>query len=339
MTSFAWPCIAALGLCACSGQRASAPSAPSAVAPSAESTPAPSGSAPATSGAAAPADSAAAPKAPKTGGHYVISAPPHNLEVAADTGARITEFSLDGRNVFATPNDDAYSYGVTFWPSPQKPWGWPPPEEIDVGPYAGRQNGNVLELTSAPSPRVGLRVTKTIRVDPATGTVHIDYSMHNVKDVPVEVAPWENARVRGGGLTFFPIDGKPAKPSTLKLEERDGIAWLEHTPARFKKSGKVFADGKDGWLAHCDGELVAIFEFENVPRNAQAPEEGEIEIYVDSKGKFVEVEHQGRFSRIAPNQSTTWAVTWHLERVPEGTPIKPGSVALVAFVRKTLGKP
>jgi hypothetical protein len=273
----------------------------------------------------------------------VLSAPRRTVEVVADTGARITEFSLDGVNVLATPNDDAYSYGVTFWPSPQKPWGWPPPEEIDIGPYTGLQKGDVVTLTSAPSPRVGLTLTKAVRLDPATGVVHVDYTMHNVRDTPVEVAPWENVRVRPEGITFFPIDGRPAPGSKLKFSVQHGIAVYAHRLERPAVGEKGFANGKGGWLAHVDHPFggngrILILQFEDVPREAQAPGEGEIELYVDGNNKFVEVEHQGRFGKIAPNESVTWSVQWRLERLPADVSASDAS-ALAAFVDKTLGKP
>lgn len=260
--------------------------------------------------------STAAPVPHRDGEGYAIDFPPYRIEVNPNLGARITAFRLDGKNAFADASESPEAFGVTFWPSPQHAWNWPPPEEIDKQPYEAAVRGSTLVLTSRPSARVGLRVTKEISGDPVRGAARVTYVLENVGTTPTKVAPWENARMRPRGTTFFPIDGRPLASSTLTLDVSEGFGFFHHDPARYTTKAKFFADGREGWLAHTDGERLLVFAFEDVPSGSEAPGEGEIEIYVDDAGKFVEVEHQGAYAELAPGASRRWDVTWLLDRLP-----------------------
>ena len=63
---------------------------------------------------------------------------------------------------------------------------------------------------------------------------------------------------------------------------------------------KLFADGREGWLAHVDGDALLVKTFAVVPRAAQAPGEAQIEIYATPAHTYVEVEVQGAYETIAP---------------------------------------
>lgn len=268
------------------------------------------------------------------GDQYVIDFPPYRVEVEPKLGARITGFRLDGKNAFAEPSESPVAFGVSFWPSPQQAWNWPPPEEFDQQPYDAEIRGSTLVLTSRPSARVGLRASKEISADPTRGATRIVYGIENVASAATRVAPWENARTRPHGLTFFPMNGGPRSASTLAIDAADGMGWLAHDPARYTKNGKFFADGAEGWLANTDGERLLVFAFDDVPDGSEAPGEGEIEIYVDGAGKFVEVEHQGPYVELAPGKSLRWSVTWMLERLPADLDVRRGSAALVELARR-----
>jgi hypothetical protein len=139
--------------------------------------------------------------------------------------------------------------------------------------------------------------------------------------------------VRPNGVTFFPST-VPALPiSTLKIAPVEGIVWFSHVPAAIKESGKLFADGSEGWIAQVEGDLVFVKIFPDVPREAQAPGEGEIEIYVHESGRFVEVEQQGAYVEIAPGGSSMWTVRWLVRRLREGIGPPRQNGKLVDYVR------
>jgi hypothetical protein len=271
----------------------------------------------------------------QAGDRYLFEWDRYAFEVAPRTGARITAFRVDGINILAEPSDDAYSFGSTFWPSPQN-WNWPPPKPIDVEPYRARVDGASLIAESGAAESPTLSVDKKFTVLPDRHAMRIDYSMKNEGQKPIEVAPWENTRVRPHGLTFYPAGKKSYPKSELRLETHAGISWFLHDPAKFKQGAKSYADGAEGWLAHVENDVILIKTFPDVPEGAQAPEEGEVEIYVDGKGRFVEVEQQGSYQRLAPGAEAAWPVIWFLRRLPSSIAAKPGNPALVEFVRQTI---
>ena len=141
------------------------------------------------------------------------------------------------------------------------------------------------------------------------------------------MAPWQNSRMPPSGLTFFPSEAGSLPPSSLIVKPEAGVVWMQHDPAKAKE-GKVFADGAEGWLAHLTGDLLFVKVFPDVPRERQAPEEAEIEIYVHGSGRFVEVEQQGEYGEISPGAHSTWTVRWLLRQLPDTVARVPGQQLL-----------
>ena len=87
-------------------------------------------------------------------------------------------------------------------------------------------------------------------------------------------------------------------------------------------------------MAQVDADLLFVKVFPDVSREAQAPEEGEIVIYVSNSGRFVEMEQQGSYTELAPGQSLTWPVQFLIKRIPKNIEIKPYSLQLVELARE-----
>lgn len=255
------------------------------------------------------------------------------LEVDPTDGGRIVELSLDGRNVLLTREEFPLAYGSSFWPSPQKDWSWPPPIEFDAAAWSERVDGPSLVLESRTSAQLGLAATQRISTDAVRETFVIAHNMTNRGANTRAVAPWQNTRVRPGGLTFFPANAGSVGDSKLLLEPTNGVVWFQHDPAHFAESQKAFVDGEEGWLAQLAGDLLFLKVFPPVPRERAAPSEAEIEIYVDGKGRFVEIEQQGPYQELQPGSSLHWTVYWLVRRVPDGVIAEPGSESLVTWAR------
>ena len=148
--------------------------------------------------------------------------------VDAAKAGRIATFSLGGKNILTAPkNSEDNNWGSTFWPSPQSAWSWPPPAEIDPGPYQPRVQGASLVLESPTFPLLGLAVSKRFSVDAQKAMVTVEYGIANQGEKPCSVGPWEITRVASGGLTFFPMgEGAPWKgpQELLPLRIEDGVA-------------------------------------------------------------------------------------------------------------------
>lgn len=263
--------------------------------------------------------------------------------VDAAQGARIVTFSLGGRNVLTAPrNAGDNNWGSTFWPSPQSDWSWPPPAEIDSGPYGASLAGATLILASATASALGLSVSKRFTVDGVAGVVSIEYSIDNRATRSRSVAPWEISRVAAGGLTFFPMgEGAPSKGSQplLPLELVGGVAWLAYDASVVTGEAKVFADGSEGWLAHARDGLLFVKAFGDIAPSQAASSETEIELYSDPTHSYIEVENQGALVRLAAGASLTWTVRWFLRELDASVPVESGGAALLGTVRALVEPP
>jgi hypothetical protein len=258
------------------------------------------------------------------------------LEVDAAFGARVTSLTFEGRELLTGPEVEPVNFGSTFWPSPQSVWFWPPPPEIDSGPYDANLEGSVLTLTGACNLALGLSVSKRLCVDDQRDAVQIEYGIQNSGSARTQVAAWEITRLHPRGVTFYAAASPPYPNIDLPLPattQVGDVTFLEYDPAKVTGHEKLLADGSEGWLAHASDGVLLVKTFDDIVREQAAPGEGEIEIYLDGKTRYLEIEQQGAHTTLEPGQSLSWTVRWHLERIPAGVPVAAGSQGLVALAR------
>lgn len=255
------------------------------------------------------------------------------VEIDATTGGRVTALRLGGRNLLTGPEVDPGNFGSTFWTSPQTGWGWPPVPEIDNAPYEAVALPDAIEMKSRPSAALGVSVDKRLSVDARRGALRFDFSIRNRGKDAVRMAPWQITRVPPGGLTFFPTGEGAFAPSNLAVREALGVTWYAYDAAAVTDHQKLFADGREGWLAHVHGDALLVKLFAAVPRGRQAPGEAQIELYANPAHTYVEVEAQGAYDSIAPGEASTWRIDWLVRRLPAGLLVEAGSAALVEHVR------
>ncbi len=266
-------------------------------------------------------------------GRHVLAWDDVSFEVDARTGGRVTALRLGGRNLLTGPEIDAGNFGSTFWTSPQSAWGWPPVPEVDHHEYRAAIEESAIVMRSAPSASLGVEIEKRFAADRARGAVLFEYRIHNLGAVPIQTAPWQITRVSPGGLTFYPSGEGAFPPSNLGVQDALGATWYDYDRASITEHQKHFADGREGWLAHVDGDALLVKTFPAVPRAAHAPGEAQIEIYASPAHTYVEVEAQGAYETVEPGGALTWQVVWLARRLPEILPISVGSEALLAHVR------
>jgi hypothetical protein len=284
----------------------------------------------------AEAEVSSEPEAPRDFGGpcHRLESGPYAARVDAGDGGRIVEFSLNGRNVLVTRDESPVAYGNSFWPSPQGDWDWPPPPELDRLPWQAKSDGGAFVLESQTNVSLGIRARQRLSFDRTSPVFRIEYTLENAGRAPRRLAPWENSRVRPRGLTFYPTNGATLPGSTLELPVIDGVAWLLHDPNTMRENRKSFGDGSEGFLAHVEKDLLFVKVWDDVPRQRQAPGEGEIELYVDKTGLFVEIEEQGPYEELAPGAALVWTVSWLLERLAPGVAVEPGAKTLVEAARR-----
>ena len=272
------------------------------------------------------------------GGKYVLGF--GNVSFAVDpAGARVTDVHLvDGNtsNLLTGPSVNATNYGSTFWTSPQSSWGWPPPPEIDTAVYAASATNTSVSFVGPTNAVLGASVSKRFTADPVNSRIVAEYSI-STQDAGKMFAPWEITRVFPGGLTFFPtgVGGATAGRGFAlpPTQDQAGCTWYQHPGVAPGADQKLLADGSGGWLAHVAGDTVIVKKFADVPADMAAPGEAEIEIFVQGQGAYVEIEQQGAYQAVAPQQPLQWSVTWIVSRLPAAVKPTAGNLELVQFVQ------
>ncbi len=265
-------------------------------------------------------------------GLYSLQCGRVKMEINAAKGGKILSLKYDDREMLSQLRWPE-AFGSTFWTSPQKEWNWPPVKEFDKNPYTVEQDGGKLKMTSEVSERLKCRVGKTFTTDEKDGAIVVTYTITNEGSEPRKVAPWEITRVENeGGVIFFdaPVDGIwPA--GLMDFKAQYGLAWYQ-TDER-NENRKVNADGK-GWLAYCSRGLLLVKRFDDLTPEQPAPDEAEVQVYVNRGKAHIELESQGAYQLLQPKESLSWTVRWFLMPY-EGEAVP--SEALAKQVRDIVG--
>ena len=267
---------------------------------------------------------------------FVIKAGNVTMTVSAKEGGKIMSYKYDDKEMLSQLRM-ANQYGSTFWTSPQKEWNWPPVTEFDRGAYTDEtdasKSSQTLLLTSQVARKLPFQIQKQYTPDSKGKFIRVSYTIINKGDTERQVAPWEISRVVAdeAGLIFFdaPVEGiTPAGLIPFKGEA--GASWYSFEQA--SQNRKINADGK-GWLAYAADGLLMIKKFDDLTPSQPAPDEAEIQVYVNQGKTYIELESQGEYRKLAPGESLTWTVDWYLISVKdELVPSK----KLLNLVQKTI---
>ena len=246
-------------------------------------------------------------------GQYVLKCGNMSMTIDAAKGGKILSFKYGDQEVISQLKWPE-SFGSTFWTSPQKEWYWPPVPEYDKKPYAVKEKDGVLTMTSEVNDKLKYRIRKVFKTDEKNQAFVVTYSIINESGETRKVAPWEITRVQNeGGLIFFdaPVDSIwPA--GLMNFKDANGISCYE--PDEASENRKVNADGK-GWLAYLNKEkgLLLVKLFEDLVAGQPAPDEAEIQVYVNRGKTYIELESQGAYTTLQPGEELNWTVRWYLQ--------------------------
>jgi len=186
--------------------------------------------------------------------------------------------------------------GDKSWPAPQSDWpritgkGWPPPTGFDHMTFTAELKGNTVTLTSVVDPSYGIRVRRTISLDPKNPVLHVTTTYEKVKGSAVTISVWTitqlNSPERGyillpehsaipGGYTKPPHDS-PNGPYPF-----DGLT-AEGRLLSFTRDPKIKRKlGSDGdrllWIAKTQSLLI---EQTSTP-GARYPDDAHSQIYTN----------------------------------------------------------
>ena len=253
------------------------------------------------------------------------------MTVYPQQGAKIMSLTYKGKEIISQSKRPE-AFGSTFWTSPQKEWYWPPVPEFDKQPYTLEERDGKIIMTSPVSARLKYRIRKEFSTDAKNKAIVITYSIINESDETRQVAPWEITRVTNdGGIIFFdaPLDGiTPA--GLMAFESKYGAVWYKTDEANANR--KINADGK-GWLAYCNDGLLLVKKFDDLEASQPAPDEAEIQVYVNRGKTYIELESQGAYTTLKPHEEVNWTVRWYL--LPVKGAAEPSS-KLMKLVKRSL---
>ncbi len=240
---------------------------------------------------------------------YCVQVGNVSMTIDAAAGAKILSYKYkDSEIISQSPMREAF--GSTFWTSPQKEWNWPPVQEYDKAAYTVEQTPTSLIMTGQVSQRYKYRIRKEFTADTKDNAIVVKYSIINESEETRKVAPWEITRVNNDGLIFFDAPSESITPANLiSFTQEFGASWYKTDATNSNR--KINADGK-GWLAYCGNNLLLVKKFPDLNASQPAPDEAEIQIYVNSGKTYIELESQGAYSEVKPGEALTYTVRWYL---------------------------
>lgn len=246
---------------------------------------------------------------------YTLSGGDNTMIISASKGGRIISLMNKGKEILLSSEIHDVNYGATLWPSPQKNWGWPPYPVLDTEPYDAEYNGQQLILKSRPDTVSGFQFEKKFSVS-SDSSIDIQYRIRNISGQEKQVAAWDVCRT-DGGISFFPIGEEAAVPAnTLEgIHVEDGILWYDFNAGAIPKPQKLFSTAKEGWLAHISGGLLFIKKFPDTNIASLPPDQGEVEIFAQENGLYIELENHGPYTTLEPGEALLYDQIWYLQPI------------------------
>jgi len=259
------------------------------------------------------------------------------FEIDPQTGGRVSKLALAGTDLIVSSGTDPTTWGSVFWTSPRSDWtpttnDWPPPVTIDNAAYTGSTSGAHVVVTGPTDSTLGVSMAKDYAADATSGWITINYTIKATK--ALKAAPWEVSRVPRGGIVFFPV-GSSLTAGPLTVTQSSGVAWFDDASKSVTSPNgdKCAADGA-GWTAYVAGGNLFIKKFADQHASAQAPGEGEVDVYPGDG--FLEFEVEGPYTSIPASGTLPWTIQWRVVKVPASVTVAAGSAALVDFARQQL---
>jgi hypothetical protein len=227
--------------------------------------------------------------------------------------------------------------GDKAWPSPQSNWlkilgkDWPPPKGFDFFPFKATVKGNVVEILSSIDPSFGIRVRRTIVLDPHKPVMHIETEYEKVQGAPMHVGVWTITQLDSPERAFIrlpphfaPSEGYvnflPAPPKDLRLDGQ----LLSLT----RDSGHDTMIGTQGdallWVGDNPDLLIEDKTPQPPEAKAERPDKGShAKIYTNGGDlKYVELELLEPLHDLKPGENTSMSTTYTLIKRSETDPVR-----------------
>lgn len=270
--------------------------------------------------------------------------------IVPEQGGRILEFSTENLNVLyrnvdliGLKGDINAEYlpenwlnfgGYKGWPAPQTKWAWPPIFDIDLNVFeydiVKLENSLVVTLSSPMPNTIGLKFIREIVLEDKCNHITIKETMVNLNEEPVQWSVWGNTQALSpgytdiklnsdvfiGGITFYQDFDIPSKNAySVRKEDRKILRLNCNNEEKFKV-GVVTDDALLRYYCSAYKHKTLLFT-QKFQYEGQVvyPHGSNIEVYVDDKLTYTELEILGGMSSIMPGKSKSIQMVWQLELV------------------------
>jgi hypothetical protein len=284
------------------------------------------------------------------------------VRVVTDIGPRIMDVRLSGGdNLFYVRDSEAGKSGESLWTF-RGGWRlWIAPEKtettyvLDNEPSRVEVAGSVLRVSGPPQPAAGIQKHVEVSLRPGQPCVRVVSRITNISDHPVTYSAWSLPVMRPGGRAFVPLDvgSLTAFDAIRRLilwsyTETDDpryrlghrLVEIDHSRVAAPPAGqsgrrddesKIGVDSAQGWAAYLLGKTLFLKRFAHDARGNYPDGGSTIEVY--SSHEFLELEHLGPLTTIAPGQEIVLPEDWW---VLAGVTIPTGEEAALAALRPHL---
>ncbi len=278
----------------------------------------------------------------RDGENLVINQGHIHMRVTPQIAARILSLKVDSHEImYQTQLDKIGDWGTVLWSSPQSEWNWPPLVTLDSAPYNFDSAADHLDFTSGIDGKTGYQVSKRYALAGANA-IAITYKIYNHSKQTKQVGAIEVSRYPAAGEVFFPQgDTQPLSGIfyPLDIQINNGLVWFPYDAKKIRDDHhKVMMDGREGWVAYRNQGYLVIKQFEDLPPEAVATGEREIEIFAHVDHTFIEVKQQGAAEKLAPGEFLTWTVIWRVLKLPEELRGQVAPDKLANFVRAQIAQ-
>lgn len=194
--------------------------------------------------------------------------------------------------------------------------------------------GSTLQVTAPPQPDAGIRKRVDVTLNPGERRLRITSRITNISPRPVTCAAWSLPVMQPGGRAFVPLDVGPlaafdsirrvmlwsyTRFADPRYRFHDRLVEIDHAlvqpasadqPGRSEDESKIGVDSAAGWEAYLLGGTLFLKRF---PHDASGPyPDGGATLEVYSSREFLELEHLGPLTTLAPGQEIRFPEDWWL---------------------------
>jgi hypothetical protein len=231
--------------------------------------------------------------------------------------------------------------GDKAWPAPQSRWeaivgkGWPPPKTFDASPFETKvvsvigATGDQVEILSAVDPAYGVRVRRTIALDPAAPIVTVETCYEKVEGEPIRIGVWTITQLASPERLFMRLPARstfsggyglrlPAPPKDLLVDGR--LLSLARDPA-----AKTMLASDGDALLWVGSSADLLIEAVNDPHDSSGewPDGAHAQIYTSSDEAlpYVELELLSPLRDLRIGERASLRVRYTLEARASADPI------------------